>query len=279
VRAKLGGSPAGLLPEENQAYTSELLATVWAPHTPERMMIGDTEFLVGLADLSDPANSPDENLVVFKTPAMIDRYRELARDYRGSRIVEVGVFWGGSTALLCELFSPEALVAFELVEHPRPALERFIEDHQLGDRVHVHYGVNQSDQVRLLEVVAAAMGDAALDVVLDDASHSYVHTRASFAALFPRLREGGVYVIEDWEWAHIPGDSWQQRGGYLPGEPALTNLIVEIMALQGTRPDLVRELRVRRNLAEVVRGEGKIASPMDFATLTMNRGNPFHPFL
>ena len=37
-----------------------------------------------------------------------------------------------------------------------------------------------------------------LDLVIDDASHLYGPTMASFEVLFPRLRPGGLYVIEDW---------------------------------------------------------------------------------
>jgi predicted methyltransferase len=38
--------------------------------------------------------------------------------------------------------------------------------------------------------------DQLLDLVVDDTSH-LGPTRASFNTLFPRLRPGGVYVIED----------------------------------------------------------------------------------
>jgi hypothetical protein len=51
-----------------------------------------------------------------------------------------------------------------------------------------------------------------LDLVVDDCSHLYEPTRASFNELFPRLRPGGAYVIEDWVWAHTPLDSEHPEG-------------------------------------------------------------------
>ncbi|MBM3673265.1 MAG: hypothetical protein FJW86_13970 [Actinobacteria bacterium] len=59
----------------------------------------------------------------------------------------------------------------------------------------------------------------------------------------------------------------------------MANLIAEILVLHGTRPDLVREVRVCRNLAEIVRGEAVVEAPMDIAALMMNRGSPFRPFI
>jgi hypothetical protein len=38
--------------------------------------------------------------------------------------------------------------------------------------------------------------------VIDDASHIYEPTRASFETLFPYLRPGGLYIIEDWQWSY-----------------------------------------------------------------------------
>ena len=46
-----------------------------------------------------------------------------------------------------------------------------------------------------------------LDLVIDDASHLLPETTASFNVLFPRLRAGGLFVIEDWSWQHYRDDA------------------------------------------------------------------------
>jgi hypothetical protein len=49
-------------------------------------------------------------------------------------------------------------------------------------------------------IVAAAAGLPALDIVVDDASHASHHQQFAFLTLFPRLAPGGLYVIEDLRW-------------------------------------------------------------------------------
>lgn len=44
------------------------------------------------------------------------------------------------------------------------------------------------------------------DLIADDASHEGTVTRASFDLLWPLVRPGGMYVIEDWM-ASLPGNS------------------------------------------------------------------------
>ena len=44
----------------------------------------------------------------------------------------------------------------------------------------------------------------ALDIVIDDASHASHHQQFGFLELFPRLRSGGLYVIEDLRWQPEP---------------------------------------------------------------------------
>ncbi len=68
--------------------------------------------------------------------------------------------------------------------------------------VSVYYGVNQADTARLAEIVRDEFAGVPLDLVVDDASHLFDETRASFNALFPHLRPGGSYIIEDWSWPH-----------------------------------------------------------------------------
>lgn len=52
-----------------------------------------------------------------------------------------------------------------------------------------------------------------LDVIVDDGSHVNEHVLTSFDALFPYLRNGGLYVIEDLDTTYWPG-----FGGAPPGE-------------------------------------------------------------
>jgi hypothetical protein len=49
------------------------------------------------------------------------------------------------------------------------------------------------------------------DLIVDDASHSGELTRATFGLLWPLIRPGGFYVIEDWM-VGLPG-IWPEYGG------------------------------------------------------------------
>jgi demethylmacrocin O-methyltransferase len=60
---------------------------------------------------------------------------------------------------------------------------------------------DQSDPEAL---AALAREHGPFDIVIDDGSHENEHVRISFDALFPHLRSGGLYVIEDMQTAYIP---------------------------------------------------------------------------
>ncbi len=89
-----------------------------------------------------------------------------------------------------------------------------------GPRIRFEQG-DQSDQ-QFLGVLAQRYGP--FDVVIDDGSHIGRHTSASFDALWPAVRSGGIYVIEDLAVSYHPG--WE---GGPPGTP-------------GTDADLVKGL-------------------------------------
>jgi len=58
-----------------------------------------------------------------------------------------------------------------------------------------------------LRAARAALPDC--DVILDDASHASHHQQTGFLELFPKLKPGGLYVIEDLRWQpetyEVPG--------------------------------------------------------------------------
>jgi predicted O-methyltransferase YrrM len=169
---------------------SEIVAL---PGRDDVWSVGDTEFVHSFGLDSTP-----ERFRIRKNASVMSLYQQLCSGAQGTRIVELGIADGGSTALLALAAQPAKLVACELVSEPRPALDRFIDDHKLSHVVRPFYGVDQGDRERLAAIVDAEFGSEPIDLVIDDASHLYAPTVASFEVLFPRMRPGGVMVIEDW---------------------------------------------------------------------------------
>lgn len=160
------------------------------------LVIDGVEFRV--APLGGFAN-PD-HLVVVKPMDVVDAYRELLDAHDEPRMVELGIAYGGSVALLALVGRPSRFVAIELSDKPIPLLDKVVQEHGLN--VGLYFGVDQADQVRIREIVDEEFGDEELDIVIDDASHMYTETVASFEVLFPRVRPGGRYIIEDWASDH-----------------------------------------------------------------------------
>jgi len=224
--------------------------------------------------------STDECFVLGKSRPIVDRFwNEYHARTDVRRIVELGIFHGGSSAFYAQVCEPDTLVGIERTDAPAIALERFIARRELAGVIRPFYGVDQSDVQALLNIMKAEFDKLEVDLIIDDASHEYAPTRTSFEVVFPFLGEGGRYVIEDWAWAHFADAMWQERGGAMRDQPALTNLLVELMMLAGSREDVVTELRIDHDVVEVVRGPSHLDAPMDLARLYRNRGNRFRPLL
>lgn len=68
--------------------------------------------------------------------------------------------------------------------------------------------VDQTDPASLAALKSTF--DVEFDVILDDASHEFDKTVATFEALFEKVADGGVYMIEDVRDAGEGGNEWQQ---------------------------------------------------------------------
>jgi hypothetical protein len=222
----------------------------WDPERPFHCSVDGTDFTIATF-----FRASDGGWVVGKTREMIERLATIVLELQPRRIVELGIARGGSTAFLATLAKPERLIAIERDAGPVPGLDAF-------PCIQVCYGTDQADRATIQRVV----GDEALDLVIDDASHLLDLSRASFNILFPLLRPGGLYIIEDWAWAHADYDvegADKLTSSFPPGEPALTRLVVEILMTCGSLNGVVSNLYVTPGAVEVVRGPAPLDENFD----------------
>jgi len=127
---------------------------------------------------------------VHKWHHYFDIYMRHFGSYRDRpiRMLEIGVFRGGSLRMWKEYFHPDStIVGIDI--------DKTCKDHEIADRnVFVRIG-SQADP-EFLAAVNEEFGP--FDIILDDGSHKTHHQNISFGALFrPALRDGGCYMVED----------------------------------------------------------------------------------
>lgn len=205
-------------------------------------------------------------LTLKKPLWMIARYARLAQQMQGARMVELGLWDGGSTAFFNMLLQPRLLLGFELDERPLDALEEYLSQQQNRPPIFTYCGVDQADSDRLLAEIYSRCDTGLLDLVVDDASHLLEPSRSSFETLFPLLREGGIYIVEDWSHEHqmaaaiyariASGDLKLSTSEIAAAErpTPLGQLIAELLILAGIGDGVVSEVRARQGFAEIVRG-------------------------
>ncbi len=90
-------------------------------------------------------------------------------------------------------------------------------------------------------------------------------------------------MIEDWGWAHWPGDHWQGTTNKYRKEPTpLTQLVFELVMASATDPGLIAEVDVVDKCAFVTRGERRsVPGDFDISTSYLTAGRrmlPRQPF-
>ncbi len=209
--------------------------------------LGGESFVVDTSEGRHRRPSDSEAFTIVKNEPYIQIYQSLAAEFSPRSILELGIFQGGSYVLLDKLFGPRRMSAVELSPQPVAPLMRYIGATQ---NRFVHFSTSQSDREVLEQIVRDELANE-LDLVVDDASHSYEQTKASFEVLFPLLRPDGVYLIEDWSWAHDPG--YQSPDGPRGNRTALSNLLFEHIMLMGST-SLIAEIRVWKPLYLIRKG-------------------------
>lgn len=75
-----------------------------------------------------------------------------------------------------------------------------------NDRVQIIKG-DQSNETDINKVISIVGGD--IDMILDDGSHIPEHQLLCFEKLFPYIKDGGIYIIEDIETSY-----WKKNNIY-----------------------------------------------------------------
>ena len=114
------------------------------------------------------------------------------------RFLEIGVWKGGSLEIWRKFFGKNAII--HGIDRDPKCSSLSTED------LPVHIG-SQSDTGFLTDVVEKMGG---IDIVIDDGSHRARHQRRTFGHLFPKLSDGGLYVIEDTHTSYW----WAYGGGF-----------------------------------------------------------------
>ena len=197
------------------------------------------------------APAPEPAMLVWKSREMVEDLITMLEELQPRRIVELGIAQGGSTALLAALAPDARLVSVELADRPTGGLLEHIAREGLGERVRPYYGVDQSDVGRVGEILADEFRGEPIDLVIDDASHIYDLTVSSFDLLYPLVRRGGTFVIEDWACDDPPAPDAE-------GEP-LSELIVDLVRRLASGDGSVASIEAIGAAVRVQRGDAPIA--------------------
>lgn len=237
--------------------------------------VSGIRFLVSAVENGDGVDDADRLLLVKDA----DYLRRCAARFRAlapRNIVEIGILHGGSVMFWNLVLRPERQLAFDLSDRSAEPLRRFAASAERHGRLELRFGLDQADRASLTALAAEVFGDEPIDLIIDGGSHSYPEKRASLETLLPRLRPGGAYVIEDWGWAHI--DAPEARSSSA-NRPALTNLIVELLMVCGSRTGVIDELLVEPHAVLATRGTRPLDPAFTLAGVYSNRGLPFRPLL
>lgn len=185
--------------------------------------------MINLIDLQQKYISSDKVQNGF-----MPEYYKLALDIgSGGRVLELGVREGMSLLIWKELF-PEGIVM---------GVDNNAEKEASWPDGTIKLVAGQDDP-QVAEV--ARQASAEWDLIVDDASHVGELTAKSFELLWPLVRKGGWYVIEDWHLGYLP--YWREEYNTQDSMLQLATKILSMFGQQANRypgiePGEVDEIR------------------------------------
>ncbi len=141
----------------------------------------------------------DKRSGIHNYPPIYEKHFEQFRN-NSLTILEIG-FGEGCSAHMWQDYFPNATLYFIDINPSYISQKK----KEFSSRCHF-YIADQSKQKDLLEVASTANNE--FDIIIDDGSHQCAHQIFSFKILFPFIKKGGCYVIEDLHTSY-----WHMYGG------------------------------------------------------------------
>jgi Methyltransferase domain len=256
----------------------------WISET--RFVIDGLEFggdLTSYTEMTTP-----ERVVILKDSRLLRQYLDFLAPHATGNLLEFGIWQGGSPLFYGLATDAKKVVAIDILNdgpapdltgrdpalamsYRNPAIGEIVDRHGIGDKLKLHFGVSQDNRVAVTNIIDREFAGEPIDLIIDDASHYYENSRKSFEIAFPRLREGGLYIIEDWQWAHMDSPEYQS-GEKFGDQAALTNFIFELLIAYGAHPDLFWNIVVRDWFVAVQKGSKQVGADFRLDELLRMRG-------
>jgi len=199
----------------------------------------------------------NEKKLVYKWDHYLDIYDLHFSKYRGKEIklLEIGVFHGGSLQMWKNYFGVKALIVGIDIDSKCKKFEE--------DQIEIAIGA-QEDKSFLREIV---LKYGKFDIIIDDGGHTMDQQKTSFEFLFPHVKKDGIYLIEDLHTSY-----WEKYGGgFGKSETFIEDskkLIDNMNAWHSRNPDLHKINYYTRNIyglhfydSMLIVEKGKISEP------------------
>lgn len=132
-------------------------------------------------------HTTDKGTVYYEAHGYTEVYGKYIPEIGSYKLFEIGI-WHGDSIRMWNEYNPN-LDVYAVDINPN------VFNYMKGDEKFKIYIGNQSDESYMLNILKEANND--FDFVIDDGSHNYDDILNSFKFLFPRMKEGSVYFIED----------------------------------------------------------------------------------
>lgn len=128
----------------------------------------------------------DKNSLFHGYTKIYEKYFSPLKD-KPLKFLEIGFCSGCSARMWEDYFSNAQLFYIDI----NPGAHQFLRDFK---RTHLHIA-NQEDPKALAEFIKKVGGN--FDIIIDDGGHTMNQQITSFKVLFPHVKSGGIYIIED----------------------------------------------------------------------------------